>query len=446
MKRAIVLLDLVGFFMFGAVFVALAGATLLALSLSGPRRFKGGPISALSFAICDLISNKYESMLEDALTGGYLTKHFYLYVDFSHRKDRFEDIQGALHFYSIAAHPAHGLYESGLRRMNSLFVELKVLMKASSLVLKNDIAFIKAHDPHLLGLNGIIIAKLFGLPCVLHLNSDFDMKYRGTGRVSSPVFIIRRIERSFESWIIRRYDSVIADRDLYRRSRSFPRECRGKYRAFGVRVDAPYYAQVNTRRDMRTAFGLKSTDRILLYVGRLHPVKYPQDAVECMSYLAERHPNVILALVGEGIMRSQLERLARDRGLEKKVLFLGSRGPEELADLYYTADLLIAPHGGVTLVEAALASKPAIAYDFDWHPEFIDHGRNGLLVPFRDTKGLAQAAASLLSDETVLRSYGKQALKKALATCGRPDSLRRERDIYQCLLSAFAENPVHGRG
>jgi glycosyltransferase involved in cell wall biosynthesis len=115
-------------------------------------------------------------------------------------------------------------------------------------------------------------------------------------------------------------------------------------------------------------------------------------------------------------------------------LFLGNKSPGELADLYATADLLLAPHGGVTLVEAALAARPIVAYDFDWHSEFLEDGVMGFLAKFKDVEELARLSAKLLDDEPLRKRFGENARRRALEGYGRADSLRRERMIYEELL------------
>lgn len=176
MKRLIGTIDVIAFAIYGAFFSAFILAAAALMSLLPRRRYRGGRINKLSFAVFDLISNKYSRMLEDALLNGYISNHHYIYLDFTNRHDRFETSKEGISFHSIAAHPDNGLYNAGFNKMNMLLVELKIILTAVRIASKGNITFVKAHDPHLLGLNGLIISRIFRLPCVLHMNSDFDMK------------------------------------------------------------------------------------------------------------------------------------------------------------------------------------------------------------------------------------------------------------------------------
>jgi len=436
MKKIAAIFDFAAFIFFGAIFAFLIFFMLIVFSFFKRRRYKGGAINRFSFPVFDLISGKYPSMFEDTLLNGYISKDYYVYLDFNNHSDRFENIQGRIFFYSIAAHPDNGLYNAGFDKLNALFVELKLLAKAFSVVFRNDVSFIKAHDPHLLGLNGLVIARLFKLPFIMHMNSDFDMKYRGTGKVSSSIFILRSLERLFESLIINVCDLVIADRESYKHSRSFPKCSMKKYKVLGIRVDEKHYTEPDSRHNLKRKMGLGDNKKMLLYVGRLHPVKYPQDVVEAFAIIHRRLENTVLAIAGTGVLKEFLEDIVRKNNLQDNVLFLGQKTHEELADLFYTADVLLAPHGGVTLVESALASTPIVAYDFDWHPEFLMNGEMGYIVPFRDTEKLADKALEILKDEVLRKRMGTFCRKAVVSRYSRQQALENEKMIYDTLIKA----------
>lgn len=434
MKKVVQFCDRAAFILFGGILGIMASAAFLALVLFKRRRGASRAVNGLSFTISDLISNKYASMFEDALLNGYISRHYYIYLDFSNRHDRFEKIGGGIFVYSIAAHPDNALYNSGLTMMSMLFTELKILATAFRIIRHENISFVKAHDPHLLGLNGLIAARWFRLPCVLHMNSDFGMKYRGTGKTSAPIFISRGLEKFFESVIINLYDMVMADRRFYSTSASFPKRSLKKYRAFGVRVDDAHYTEPDTRRDLKEALGLGGK-KILLYVGRLHPVKYPDDAVKAFAIIKRSVGDAVLLVAGSGVLEGALKDMVSQEALQESVLFLGPKRHEELIDLFYTADLLLAPHGGVTLVESALASTPIVAYDFDWHSEFLEDGKMGRIVPFRDVRAMAEKAIEILTNEPLRLAMGDYCRKAAISNYTRKNSIENEKMIYEGLVT-----------
>lgn len=433
MRKITAMIDLAAFAVFGTACACLAAAVYGVALCSGRRRRRGGEVRQLSLAVFDLISNKYSSMYDDALLGGYISRHYYIYLDYQHPVDRFENMGGKIFFYSIAVRPARGLYRAGFARMNMLLAEVKALLRACRIAALEGVTFVKAHDPHLLGVNGLLIARLFRMPCILHMNSDFDMKYRGTGKVSTSLFASRGIERIFEKAVIRSYDAIMADRVFYSRSRSFPRSCLGRYRATGVRVDGTHYLEPERRRDLKPGMGLAGR-KVALYVGRLHPHKYTEDAIRAFALIKRAVPEAALLVVGTGVLADALARIAREEGISESVHFLGRRNYEDLIDILYTADVLLAPHGGMTLVESALAATPAVAYDFDWHAEFLRDGEMGYLVPFRDHRRMAERAIELLRDDRLRSRMEERCREVSAVQNARGPSMRSEETIYRELI------------
>ncbi|MFH1996800.1 MAG: glycosyltransferase family 4 protein [Candidatus Omnitrophota bacterium] len=434
MKRVVTAIDHMLFFFCSAISAVVLSAVFLVTLVRRRRATGSDRPKRLSFAVYDLTSEAYPCLRQEALLDNYFSEEHSLYIDFERPSDESGRIDTGIFNYRIVAHPARGLYAAGFKKTQALLTEWKALLTACAIVRKRGIDVVRAHDPHFLGMNGILVARLFGIPSILHMNSDFDEKYRGTGRTATPaIFVSRSSERFFERLIMRFYDRITADREYYRTSKSFPKDCIGKYRAFGVRVHEAHYAEKNGRKNMKEQLGVGGRD-VLLYVGRLHSVKYPRDAIEALRFLKEKRPKSALIMVGEGAMRSELEEQVRRYRLQNDVVFLGSRKPDELVDIYHTSDVVIAPHGGVTLVEAALASKPVVAYDFDWHAEFLRNGEMGFMVPFGDVWGLAEAVSTLLNDRLMRERFGARAREIAETNNSRRASLDREKGIYRELL------------
>jgi glycosyltransferase involved in cell wall biosynthesis len=116
-------------------------------------------------------------------------------------------------------------------------------------------------------------------------------------------------------------------------------------------------------------------------------------------------------------------------GLESNVIFLGNVAQQDLVDLYYTADTIVFTHAGITLVEAALSSKPIACYDHDWAEEFIGYNERGLLSPFRDIEALSENIIGLLKNERDAASLGNAAREFAARNFNRDAIAGREREV-----------------
>ncbi len=173
-------------------------------------------------------------------------------------------------------------------------------------------------------------------------------------------------------------------------------------------IDATLF-RPHPRDEARRRWGIGPDLPLLLYVGRLVPWKGVQYAVEALTHLPGAH----LWIAGEGHHRPALEALARARGVEDRVRFLGAVPHERLPGLYSAADLLVATSFasetfGIALAEAQACGTPVVAARFGGFPEVVRHGETGFLVPPQDPQALAWAARLLLEDPGLRAWMGRQ--------------------------------------
>ena len=158
----------------------------------------------------------------------------------------------------------------------------------------------------------------------------------------------------------------------------------------------------------------QSERQLLLAVGRLDAQKGFDRLIEAFSNLANKHPDWDLVILGEGSLRTTLERSVRELGLEHRIFFPGRAG--NMAEWYKSADLYVMssrfegfPN---TLVEAMAHSLAAVSFDCDTGPrDIIRHELDGLLVPPGDVPGLTAALDRLMSDALTRQRFAERAVE-----------------------------------
>ncbi|MCJ7571591.1 MAG: glycosyltransferase family 4 protein [Candidatus Thermoplasmatota archaeon] len=163
-------------------------------------------------------------------------------------------------------------------------------------------------------------------------------------------------------------------------------------------------------------YHLNSNDFIILYLGRLHPKKCPQDLLIAHSETLSRVPNAKLVYAGKGEEESKLRTLASNLHTIDKIIFTGFVSEEEKWDLLKSCDIFVLPSEleghPITIIEAMACSKPVIATNLGPFPEIIRDGETGLLVPLHDPNILADAITKLALDRTLRENMGKLARKE----------------------------------
>jgi glycosyltransferase involved in cell wall biosynthesis len=112
--------------------------------------------------------------------------------------------------------------------------------------------------------------------------------------------------------------------------------------------------------------------------------------------------------VGEGKDRAKLEDYCRRHGLEQSVDFHSWQTPEQLKQWHACSDLFVLPsivtangdRDGIpnVILEAMATDVPVIATSVSGIPEVIRHHHNGLLVPEKNRRRLAQAISYLIDN------------------------------------------------
>jgi glycosyltransferase involved in cell wall biosynthesis len=135
--------------------------------------------------------------------------------------------------------------------------------------------------------------------------------------------------------------------------------------------------------------------------------------------LRERGRSIRLTLVGEGPLRTALERQIAVRGLGDLIHLAGACNHDRVVSFYDSSDAFVLSsfHEGlpVVLMEAMAMELPCVATWITGIPEIIETGVEGLLVPPASASAIADAVARLIGDPEGARRLGIAARRKVLA-------------------------------
>ena len=157
----------------------------------------------------------------------------------------------------------------------------------------------------------------------------------------------------------------------------------------------------------------------ILFVGRLEKRKGLNYLLKAYRQAKREVPNSRLIVVGPCTrLRRKYEKQIMRSGI-KDVVFVGYVNNDELPRYYKTADIFCAPATscesfGIVLLEAMAVSKPIVASNIEGYASLVNHGVEGLLVPPRDERSLAEALISLMTDESLRQQMGAKGRLKAL--------------------------------
>ena len=173
-------------------------------------------------------------------------------------------------------------------------------------------------------------------------------------------------------------------------------------------VDHAFFSP-GDRLQARRAIGLETAGPLVLFAGRIQPLKGPTVAVESLALVRQRGGRLAdtrLALIGgpsgpHGDMEmTEVRRRVRAYGLERAVSLLPPQSHERLSTFYRASDVCVVPsHSesfGLVALEAAACGIPVVASAVGGLTTLVDHGRTGYLVEGREPADYAAPLAQLL--------------------------------------------------
>jgi D-inositol-3-phosphate glycosyltransferase len=173
--------------------------------------------------------------------------------------------------------------------------------------------------------------------------------------------------------------------------------------------------------------GLKPEDRMVLYVGRIEPLKGLDTLIQAMSGLElQDHHRVHLAIIGGDPAASpremsaemaRLQKLCDDLSVGQTVVFLGKRDQDKLPYYYSAAELVVMPSHyesfGMVALEAMACGTPVIASEVGGLAYLVKDGETGFTIPDQEPDMLCEKISWLLNDHELHATMSQQAVQYA---------------------------------
>lgn len=182
--------------------------------------------------------------------------------------------------------------------------------------------------------------------------------------------------------------------------------------------------------------------RVVLYGGRLDHRKGAEHLIRAMALVIERVPRAALLVVGSGLggYESRMLELARELGIEERVVATGWLDQDQMAGAYAAADVICTPSlifesFGLINAEGMLRGKPAVTSFFGGPKDVVEHGETGFHVNPLRVEELATRLATLLSDDRLRASMGEKARARVLERFHLDRQTQRVETLYRDVLA-----------
>ena len=171
----------------------------------------------------------------------------------------------------------------------------------------------------------------------------------------------------------------------------------------------------------RAALDLPDDVPVILFVGRIQPLKGPDVAIRALHALGR--PDALLLVVGgasgsDGDTEVERARqLVDELGLHRQVRFVPPQPHHILSTYYRSADVVVVPSRsesfGLVALEAAACGIPVVASAVGGLLSLVDHDETGFLIPDRDPIRFAKAIGRILDEPLLARSMSDASARRA---------------------------------
>lgn len=183
-------------------------------------------------------------------------------------------------------------------------------------------------------------------------------------------------------------------------------------------VDIERFKFSERKAEIRQEYRVPSETKIILIVSRLEEVKGVSYFIEAVPQILKSIEDLQVIIIGDGSQAPLIQKRIHDLKINKYVNLKGSIENMYLPDYYALADLIVIPSleeaTSITGLEAMASGKPLIGTKVGGIPALIDEGKNGYLVPLRNSEKLAEAVIAMFKNPKLMIAMGKYSRNKAV--------------------------------
>ncbi len=283
------------------------------------------------------------------------------------------------------------------------------------------------------GMLGRAVAWSLGVPAVVHTvhGAPFHAYQSWTARKAIQIC---------ERWAARRCHALVsvadAMTDLLVAANVAPRE---KFTTVysGMEVE-PFLKADEHRAETRAALGYRPEHVVVGKIARLFHLKGHEFLIRAARHVVDAQPQVRFLLVGDGVLRKELEQQIAAAGLGPYFQFTGLVPPERIPALLGAVARVV--HTSLreglarVLPQALIAGRPVVSYDIDGAREVVVPNETGLLLPPQSVEPLAEAMIRLAANPGLRARMGVEGRRRTTEPFRHERMTAELRAIYMRLL------------
>jgi len=257
-------------------------------------------------------------------------------------------------------------------------------------------------------LAGVYVSRRIGIPIVLEVN-----EVGGFDRVRPQKLV--RLSQAFECYIFSNVDLIVTVSDFLKEQIVARGGKRERILVVPNGIDTRLFAVAPPADELRSRYGLKGT-KTIGFVGYLVHWHRLDMLIEVFARIKEKHPDTVLLLAGDGVLRPELEQLSIRLGLQDSLVITGRLDHSEIPQHIGLFDIALIPNSNeyrspIKMFEYMAMGKAIIAPDQAPIVAVLEDRSTGFIFKNGDQDDLFEKIDRALMSEEICRVLGNNAKK-----------------------------------
>jgi len=189
------------------------------------------------------------------------------------------------------------------------------------------------------------------------------------------------------------------------------------------------------RQKRRRALGIGDDDQVMINLGRLGGEKNLDELISLFAKARKQNECLKFLIVGDGPARADLEKLAKELGVQEHVIFTGMVPPAEVQNYYQLGDVFVSASTsetqGLTYIEAAANGLPLLCRQDDCLADVLQEGENG--YEYTSAEEFLNAIDAVMEDKEWRAAAAKRS-EEIAATFDKKNFGDAIEDVYESVL------------
>lgn len=262
------------------------------------------------------------------------------------------------------------------------------------LIRRYGVDILHSNSIFLVGLAGLITARIAGIPFCASIHADYDKTSQMGGKIY-PTAVRREFGKLAEKAVYKHANMILPTSGYLQKVTAAKGVSNEKMRIFYHCIKMHPYGDTY-KIDIYRKFNIPENAKIVSSISRLDSLHYVDDVVTIALEVIKRNKEAIFLICGDGDGRKRSIERVENEGCGARIHFPGWVENKIVPFIRRASFANLSLYDGFGLLESCASGRPVFAYDVEWNPELIQDGITGFLIPEYDVQGLTERILYLM--------------------------------------------------